>query len=280
MLNKKGFTLIELLAIIILLAIILVITMPKIAETLSNSRKSAAEDTIKSIEKAVLLYSASMDLDTGGTLPVTITFENGKYYYQYTGENKVEGNLLEIKGKAPENGKVVIYPDKSYEYALYNSSTQSCVKKDSTNYLTVTNTSMKNDGYIIVTNFKGETNRTISIGTLSVSNIKATDTIILDYDVEYTDAVYDFNQSNPGFVFQGSGNSTGWNPGVAFDKIKLSGTGVYHASSSRKLTTTQKGNTTFSMNFRFDHYTAGTIKISNVKVVKQNAQTETSGKCF
>lgn len=47
--KKNGFTLIELLAVIVILAIILVIAVPKIIDTIENSRKSSMEDSAKLI---------------------------------------------------------------------------------------------------------------------------------------------------------------------------------------------------------------------------------------
>ena len=40
--KEKGFTLIELLAVIVILAILMVVAVPKILNVIENSRKSAA----------------------------------------------------------------------------------------------------------------------------------------------------------------------------------------------------------------------------------------------
>ena len=50
--NKKGFTLIELLAVIVILGLILVITVPKVTQTINNSKKRTLELTVRSIAKA------------------------------------------------------------------------------------------------------------------------------------------------------------------------------------------------------------------------------------
>ena len=51
--KEKGFTLIELLAVIVILAILMVIAVPKILNVIENSRKSAAESSIKLVKDAI-----------------------------------------------------------------------------------------------------------------------------------------------------------------------------------------------------------------------------------
>ena len=59
---KKGFTLIELLGVLIILAIISLITIPIIDNSLSDSRNAAYERAVDSIVNAAKNYSASTDL--------------------------------------------------------------------------------------------------------------------------------------------------------------------------------------------------------------------------
>ena len=58
----KGFTLIELLAVLILLAVIGLITLPIVNNSINNSRQRALEETIKNIEHAALTYSVENNL--------------------------------------------------------------------------------------------------------------------------------------------------------------------------------------------------------------------------
>jgi len=67
--KNKGFTLIELIGVILLLALIVVITVPKVFEVIRSSKEESMNDTIKNIEKAANLYATSIDLDTEGELP-------------------------------------------------------------------------------------------------------------------------------------------------------------------------------------------------------------------
>ena len=47
--KKNGFTLVELLAVIVILAIILVIAVPKITDTIKNSKIASFESSAKTI---------------------------------------------------------------------------------------------------------------------------------------------------------------------------------------------------------------------------------------
>jgi len=149
------------------------------------------------------------------------------------------------------------------------------MKRDSTNYL---NTDALIDNSFKVT-FNNEPEKIINVGALDISNFKNGETLLLDYDAEYTDAIFNFDQKNAGFVLKGVGNVTSNNPGISFENMKLSGTGVYHTSTTLKLTEEQKQNSSFNMDFVFNHYTSGTMKISNIKITKKDAVTVTNGTC-
>ena len=51
--NRKGFTLVELLAVITIISLILTIAVPKVLDTIDNSRKETFELTARSIASAV-----------------------------------------------------------------------------------------------------------------------------------------------------------------------------------------------------------------------------------
>ena len=50
--GMNGFTLVELLAVIVILGLILVITIPKVTQTIQNSKKRTLELTARSIAKS------------------------------------------------------------------------------------------------------------------------------------------------------------------------------------------------------------------------------------
>ena len=151
--NKgRGFTLVELLAVIVILAIILVIAVPKITDTIKNSKKASFESSAKTIatqaekkkmEKEILEDSGSIncsdvvklnDTDYGNC---SITFDGNTAKVTLVGKGKFEG--LKITNatkdsatageiKPPEYGKAVDYINGLYDYnALSNG-----LKKDNT----------------------------------------------------------------------------------------------------------------------------------------------------
>ena len=151
--NKgRGFTLVELLAVIVILAIILVIAVPKITDTIKNSKKASFESSAKTIaaqaekkkmEKEILEDAGSIncsdvvklnDTDYGNC---SITFDGNTAKVTLVGKGKFEG--LKITNgtkdsatageiKPPEYGKAVDFINELYDYnALLNG-----LKKDNT----------------------------------------------------------------------------------------------------------------------------------------------------
>ena len=95
--KNKGFTLIELLAVIVLLAILMVISVPKILNVIENSRKSAAESSIKLVKDAIRsqVTSESM-MGTNFT-----SDESGCYTFNF--DDLENGNAKELQLKNKEN---------------------------------------------------------------------------------------------------------------------------------------------------------------------------------
>ena len=52
-LNKKGFTLIELLAVIVILAVVMVVTIPSVLNSMGSARQKQLENAVHSIEEYV-----------------------------------------------------------------------------------------------------------------------------------------------------------------------------------------------------------------------------------
>lgn len=61
--KKRGFTLIELLAVIVILSIIALIATPIILNVISDSRKKAAEESLKGYMDAIEKRITESDLD-------------------------------------------------------------------------------------------------------------------------------------------------------------------------------------------------------------------------
>jgi prepilin-type N-terminal cleavage/methylation domain-containing protein len=70
--KKKGFTLVELLAVITLIGILGLITVPVINNTIKNSRKKAFKETLNAIVESAKIYNADTDY-------LVITADNGIY---------------------------------------------------------------------------------------------------------------------------------------------------------------------------------------------------------
>ena len=117
---KKGFTLIELLAVIVILSMITLITVPMITNVIEESKKKA------------LLSSVQGILDS--TDYFTMSHETGVYEFLFDKEHQgstIKGEKLEYKGDIVGEGKlyldkegntsICISNDKYYAYKNYNS---------------------------------------------------------------------------------------------------------------------------------------------------------------
>ena len=152
--KKNGFTLVELLAVIVILAIILVIAVPKITDTIKNSKKASFESSAKTIaaqaekkkmEKEILEDTGSIscsdivklnDTDYGNC---SITFDGNTAKVSLIGKGKFEG-LAIINGtkdnakagdtKLPEYGKGTIFIKNLYDNEILK--VTNGLKKDNT----------------------------------------------------------------------------------------------------------------------------------------------------
>ncbi len=104
--KKNGFTLIELLAVIIILSIIALITVPVIMNIVERANKSAFKDSAYGVIKAGELHYADKLLEPSGmTDDITFTFPNAN---------------LDIKGSKPKSGNMKVTKDGKIELAISN----------------------------------------------------------------------------------------------------------------------------------------------------------------
>lgn len=96
--KEKGFTLIELLAVIVILAIITLVAVPKILDVIELSKESAAESSIKLVKDAI-----RMQTTTESNL---ISDENECYNFNF--DDQTSGNTKELKLKNKEKIKGTI----------------------------------------------------------------------------------------------------------------------------------------------------------------------------
>ena len=95
--KEKGFTLIELLAVIVILAILMVIAVPKILNVIENSRKSAAESSIKLVKDAI-----KTQVTSGSMMGTNFTSDDdGCYTFNF--DDQTSGNAKELQLKNKEN---------------------------------------------------------------------------------------------------------------------------------------------------------------------------------
>ena len=98
--NKKAFTLVELLAVIIIIGLIAVITLPKISDSLENSKKNLSTTSAQGYAKTIDEYILKKQMNKEKIIL------NGDYNINENGDLFNESNEyeLEYKGKKPTNG--------------------------------------------------------------------------------------------------------------------------------------------------------------------------------
>ena len=107
--KRKGFTLVELLAVIVILAVILIIAVPKISETIKNSKKAAFESSARTIANQAekkKMENDSLGIDSNITCndvaklsesdysSCNITFKDDTAYVTIYGSGKFEGLVI------------------------------------------------------------------------------------------------------------------------------------------------------------------------------------------
>ena len=100
--KEKGFTLIELLAVIVILAILMVIAVPKILNVIENSKKSAAESSIKLVKDAI-----KTQVTSGSIMDTNFTSdESGCYTFNFDDQTSGNAKKLQLKNKEKITGSI------------------------------------------------------------------------------------------------------------------------------------------------------------------------------
>ena len=182
--NKvKGFTLVELLAVIVILAVILVIAVPKITDTIKNSKIASFESSAKTIaaqaekkkmENEILDNNNPINcnnlvkLSNSDYISCSITFDGNTAKVTLVGKGKFEG-LSVINGTKDNAAAVETTGDSSTKTAteyikeLYNdvsSRTANGLKKDTTSDENIRYVGANPNNYV---EFNGETWRIIGV---------------------------------------------------------------------------------------------------------------------
>ena len=180
--NKvKGFTLVELLAVIVILAIILVIAVPKITDTIKNSKIASFESSAKTIaaqaekkkmENEILDNTGSINcsdivkLNNNDYGSCSITFDGNTAKVSLVGSGKFEG--LKIINGTKDNATATITTGSTktgvdFIKELYNDEekrTANGLKKDTTSDANIRYVGANPNNYV---EFNGETWRIIGV---------------------------------------------------------------------------------------------------------------------
>lgn len=113
--KKNGFTLAELLAVIVILGLIAVITIPAVTKTLGNTKANLCEDQLKNIKEAARLYGSDHLLDLPSTEGSTTTIklsdlQDGGY---------IDKNLENPKNSEPISSDLIITIKKQGKKYVY-----------------------------------------------------------------------------------------------------------------------------------------------------------------
>ena len=169
---KKGFTLIELLAVIVILSVITLITVPMITNVIEESKKKALASSIQGLVESANLYAIEND---------------GVYEFLFDKEHKgstKKGESLDYRGTIDGEGK--LYLDKE-------GNTSICISND--NYYVYKN---YNSGIIVgerktgncIIGFDALTNKYVAMldnGTGNVSNVYSKDEVNNLVDAKVTE---------------------------------------------------------------------------------------------
>ena len=183
--KNKGFTLIELLAVIVILAILMVISVPKILNVIENSKKSAAESSIKLLKDAIKTQVTSGDM----TETNLVSDESGCYTFNF--DDQTSGNTKELKVKNKENITGTIkycngnFVNNTLSFNGQDMKTIIC-KKAKKETLHTEKCEQTNSTYYC--SAAGLTGKTITYGTISNGDLKSGDAF--DCDVN-GDGIYD-----------------------------------------------------------------------------------------
>ena len=159
---KKGFTLIELLAVIVILSVITLITVPMITNVIEESKKKALASSVEGLVESANLYAIEKD---------------GVYEFLFDKEHKgstKKGESLDYRGTIDGEGK--LYLDKEGNVSV-------CISNDTyyayKNYNSGIIVGDKKTGNCII-GFDALTNKYVAMldnGTGSVSNVYSKDEV-------------------------------------------------------------------------------------------------------
>ena len=124
--KKKGFTLVELLAVVVVLSVLLVITVPKILEVIENAQKQAYKESVE-----LMAHTARLQYQTGEVTGGVAKIPEGGIIYEFAEGEYTTSNTLNFKGDKPFSGKITLTEDKKIIITdLISNDKKWCAKKD------------------------------------------------------------------------------------------------------------------------------------------------------
>ena len=169
--NSKGFTLIELLAVLILISIIVVISMPKILNVIEQSKIKAYEQSSNSISDAAK-FKQNSEIYKNGEFTSDYSFAGGNY------ADKSE--KLPFKGDTPYSG--MLHLNKSGETAL------AFLFKDNKNY------------YCVTKNYNDKKSSGTKIKTGNDCSITLPEGLVLSAEMDEIEEFVQVDDPNPGVI--------------------------------------------------------------------------------
>lgn len=163
--NKKGFTLIELLAVIVVLGLVLIISVPNLTNVYKNSKLKTEEIFIDKLSKKIEEYidfnkdTLSFEKEDGTktkkvpnseSTEVTVWKEDIKFQDLLDSKLVTKGDFIDpntkkncSEGNAEGNGTIEVYKDTDYVYCFvvrkksFNIGETSCLSDDYLNKYTM-----------------------------------------------------------------------------------------------------------------------------------------------
>ena len=169
--KKKGFTLIELLAVLILISIIVVISMPKILNVIEQSKIKAYEQSANGISDAAK-FKQNSEFYENGEFTSDYSFANGDY--------ADESDKLPFKGDTPYSG--MLHLNKNGETAL------AFAFKDNKKY------------YCVTKNYSDKKSSGTKIKIGDDCSITLPEGLVLSAEIEEIEEFVQVEDSNPGII--------------------------------------------------------------------------------
>ena len=112
--KNQGFTLIELLAVVVILAIVALISVPLIMNVIDGARKGALQNTAYGIAEAGKYAFTNEVIKDGSASFTAYTYENG------VETSSPAGKSLSYKGEKPKTGTILINSKGDIAMSVYN----------------------------------------------------------------------------------------------------------------------------------------------------------------